>query len=137
MKTENDLCQRAVREIGNLVEQSKPYIDTVILGDFDLASQIDSLNFEEGPPLYQQEYKPTFQMQDKRIELTTLNYLYDVFKANSVGGSLLDTQTFLTLMVIFLQRGDLPAQWRFIQFDKILNVAQQFTARPESDNNEG
>lgn len=96
----------------------------MILGDFDLSSQIDSLNFEEGPPLYQQEYKPTFQLQDKRIELTTLHYLYDVFKANSVGGSLLDTQTFLTLMVIFLQRGDLPAQWRFIQFDKILNVAQ-------------
>jgi hypothetical protein len=40
-------------------------------------------------------------------------------------------------MVIFLQRGDLPAQWRSVQFEKIVELAQQFTARPESDSNAG
>lgn len=85
VKTENDLCQRAVREIRDLVFEKKSYIDTVLLGDFDLASQIDTLTFEEGPLLYMEEYKPKFQLADLRIELATLNYIYDVFKSNSVG----------------------------------------------------
>ena len=80
------------------------------------------ISFEEGPPLYLQEYKPQFSLMDKRLHLDNLNTLYDIFRSNSCGGDLLDAQTFITLMTLNLQNGTFPKEWRSVSFDKIIGL---------------
>lgn len=108
VKTENDLAQQAVREIQAMIAQKKTFMDSVILGESDLASKIETIPFEEGPPLYMQEHTQSFGLADRRIDTKTLRELQRVFKANSVGGDLLDRETFLTLMMLELQGNKLP-----------------------------
>jgi hypothetical protein len=72
VKTENELCQKAVREIRALVSKKKAQIDTVLIGTYDLASQINMIAFEEGPPIYLKDYQPKFTSADRRIEIDTL-----------------------------------------------------------------
>ena len=113
------------------------YMDSVLLGDLDLSSQIDTIIFEEGPPMYLQEYCPPSELFDKRLPLDTLHAIYELFKSNSLGGELLDAQTFITLMFVNLQANALPRQWRQISFEKILELASNFSAVPQSEANEG
>lgn len=108
VKTENDLAQQAVKEIQAMIAQKKTFMDSVILGESDLASKIETIPFEEGPPLYMQEHTQSFGLADRRIDTKTLRELQRVFKANSVGGDLLDRETFLTLMMLELQGNKLP-----------------------------
>ena len=102
VKKENELSQRAVKELKSLVAERTAYMDSVLLGDLDLSSQIDTIAFKEGPPQYLQEYHPESGLFDKRLQLGTLLIIYDLFKSNSVGADLLDVQTFITLVFLHL-----------------------------------
>lgn len=76
VKRENELSQRAVRELKDLVAEKATYMDSVLLGDLDLYRQIDAISFEEGPPMYLQDYNPPCDLFDKRLPLDTLHKLY-------------------------------------------------------------
>lgn len=108
-------------------------MDTVLIGDIDMASHIEMISFEEGPPLYLQEYKPSFSLVDKRLTLESLHNLYDMFDSNSSGGELLDSQTFITLILLNLQNGLFPKQWRSVSFEKFIALTQNYCAMPKSD----
>jgi hypothetical protein len=45
VKKENELSQRAVKELKSLVAERAAYMDSVLLGDLDLSSQIDTIAF--------------------------------------------------------------------------------------------
>jgi hypothetical protein len=45
VKKENELSQRAVKELKSLVTERTAYMDSVLLGDLDLSSQIDTIAF--------------------------------------------------------------------------------------------
>ena len=108
-------------------------MDSVLLGDPDLASRIETISFEEGPPLFMQEYEPSFDLSDRRIDVGTLNEVYYVLKFNSVGGDLIDQQTFITLMMLELQQGKLSALWRTVEMEKIIGLSTTFSQKPLSD----
>ena len=108
-------------------------MDTVLIGDIDMASHIEMISFEEGPPLYLQQYKPSFSLIDKRLTLESLHNLYDMFDSNSSGGELLDSQTFITLILLNLQNGLFPKQWRSVSFEKFIALIQNYCAMPKSD----
>jgi hypothetical protein len=108
-------------------------MDTVLINNIDMANHIEMISFEEGPPLYLKEYNPSFSLVDKRLTLENLHNLYDMFDSNSSGGELLDSQTFITLILLNLQNGLFPKQWRTISFEKFITLTSNYCAMPKSD----
>ena len=110
-------------------------MDPVLLEYVNLMNHISQIEFEEGPPLYMGEVKaPSESILDSRFTMEALQSLYKQFRKNMADRTLMDEQTFITLIVVNMQAGVLPNTWRFISFESIKELINRFKATPMSDN---
>ena len=134
VKQENQACQAAVKEITKLITvQGERTMDPVLLDEIDLMSSINQIEFEQGPPLYMNDVKPTENIADLRFSMESLQSLYKQFRKNKCDVNLIDSQTFVTMIIVNMQAGLLPNAWRFVSFDSIKLLLRKFYASPLSD----
>ena len=119
VKKENQACQAAVKEITQLIQHGERTMDPVLLDDIDLLNSISQIEFEEGPPLYMNDVRPSENYADSRFDLPSLQSLYRQFRKNKSDSNLIDAQTFVTMIIVNMQAGMMPNTWRYISFDNI------------------
>ena len=133
VKKENQACQAAVKEITKLIQHGERTMDPVLLDDVDLLNSISQIEFEEGPPLYMNDVRPSENQADSRFEISSLQSLYRQFKKNKSDNYLIDAQTFVTMIIVNMQADMLPSTWRYISFDNIKSLLLKFKGVPMSD----
>ena len=99
VEQENEGVQEVVREIRRAVKTNQSYIESFIINEANLFNLIDTIKFQEGPPLYIQDLKIPNLIADKRFTVEQLTGLYNDFKRNAAFDNILDSQTFTTLLV--------------------------------------
>ena len=137
VKCENSACQTAVKEIKEAVIDNEFHINTVFIQNTDLRTQIDTIEFYEGPPSYMADAKPIYSMSTSRFSLESLSMIYRQLRAHQEDTNLIDIQTFLSLTLLNIQQDVLPNVWRYVSFDNVQELAQRLIAQPLTDSPHG
>jgi len=69
VESENEGVQEVVRQIRQSVNTNQSYIESFIIHDANLFDLIDTVNFQDGPPLYIQNVEKPTKMVDCRFTL--------------------------------------------------------------------
>jgi len=133
VEAENEGVQEVVRQIRASVKVNSSYIESFIIAEANLFDKIETIDFQEGPPLYFLEVRPPCKVSENRFAVTQLVDLYNDFRCNAAFDNILDAQTFLSIIVASMQSGRVPKAWTYLPFDKFGILAKKFRAAPLSD----
>jgi len=74
-------------------------------------------------------------MAETRMDILTLSLMYKQFKSNAYE-ELLDSQTFLSLIIGNYQSYTVPQRWRNLPFQSMLDLVSKFAASPLTNDGE-
>ena len=109
------------------------HIETVILHGEDLSQHIETIEFFDGPPQYMVDAKPSYSLSQTRFTLDSLNLIYKQMRACQEDSSLIDVQTFQSIILVNMQSCVLPNVWRYVPFDAVIMLASRLEAKPLTD----
>ena len=66
---------------------------------------IKRIEFIDGPPLYMKDVKAPDAVVDMRFSIESLQSLYRQFRKNACDSTLIDSQTFITMLIVNMQAG--------------------------------
>lgn len=128
VKQENQLCQNAVKQVRQAVQENKLQLDSVRLQSTNLQSNIETIEFYDGPPSYFSQAKPNYALHLSRVSLDSVQLIYRQLRAQQQDTILIDSQTFLCQTMLNIQQDVLPNVWRYIPYSNIKDLADSLTA---------
>lgn len=137
VEAENEGVQDVVRQIRAAVKINSGYIESFIIAEADLFTKIETIDFQEGPPLYFQEVSVPAKVDDSRFSVAQLTGLYNDFRQNAAFDNVLDSQTFLSTIVASMQSGGVPKAWTYQPFENFGVLVKKFRTAPLSDEADG
>ena len=129
VKKENSVASQVIKVLEAEVKSDAAYLDNIKVQHSELESCIQRVKLDEGLPQYLRNFEPPRSMEATRLPIETLSVLFNQFKKHA-HQELLDTQTFITLMIQNFQAHNLPKRWRSASFQSILSVIAKFAQKP-------
>lgn len=126
VKKENEQCQSVVRKIRQCISLDAAFLESYELSNgVSLYEMIQRIDFKEGPPRYMQEVVHDFDLFERRFSIESLVGIYNQFRKNCFE-DLLDSRTFISLMITNYQAQLVPATWTQASFKGVLALCEIF-----------
>ena len=126
VKKENEQCQSVVRKIRQCISIDAAFLESYELNNgVSLYEMIQRIDFKEGPPRYMQEVVHDFDLFERRFSIESLVGIYNQFRKNCFE-DLLDSRTFISLMIRNYQAQLVPATWIQASFKGVLALCEIF-----------
>jgi hypothetical protein len=77
------------------------------------------------------------KVSDLRFTAGQLTGLYNDFRQNAAFDNVLDSQTFLSIIVASMQSDGVPTSWTYQPFEKFGVLVKKFRTSPLSDDGDG
>lgn len=69
IENENQVSQKCIREIRELVQNGSTHLDSLIMSDSNLFEKINTIDFQPGPPLYLRQSVLPNMIRDRRFKI--------------------------------------------------------------------
>lgn len=76
VKKENQVASQVIKQLTTAVKSDVSFLDNIKVGNVDLENSIQRVQLDEGVPSYLSKYAVPKGMDASRIEIETLNLIY-------------------------------------------------------------
>lgn len=132
VKKENHVAAHVVKVIEAEVKQDSQYLDGIKVQSVNLDACIQRVQLDEGLPQYLSRYEVPKGLDASRLTIETLKLMFNQLKGASYQ-DLLDSQTFLSIIIGNYQAYKVPDRWRTLSFGNILSLVTKFAKKPPSN----
>lgn len=116
VKMENSVAANVIKTLKAAVQNDASYLDNIKVQHSELESSIQRVELDEGKPSYVAQAATQGQgMAETRLEIETLGCIYNQLKCQAIE-ELLDSQTFISIVVGNYQSYRVPQRWRNLSF---------------------
>jgi len=135
VKSENQIASAVIKTLEHAVKNDVDYLDNVKVGTVDLEHSIQRVQLDEGLPKYLTGFIVPKGMDATRLDIETLQLIFNQLKSKA-HQDLLDSQTFISLIVSDYQSYKIPDRFRTLPFQAILNIISRLSQKPLTNNGE-